>query len=53
MNQTFSKYISQRRHWQFLEIPLFNFSFELWKSLFLLSQEAEIPKFVDVINLNF
>ena len=36
-----------------LVIWLFNFSFELWKSLFLLSQEAVIPKFVDVINLNF
>ena len=36
-----------------LGIPLFDFSFELWKSLFLLSQEGVIPKFLDLTNLNF
>ena len=36
-------------------IPLFNFSFELWKSLcFFLSQEAVlIPKFLNLSNSNF
>ena len=36
-----------------LGISLFNFSFELWRRLLLLSQEAVIPKFLDLRNLNF
>ena len=34
-------------------ILLFNFSFELRKCLFLLSQQAVIPKFLDLSNLNY
>ena len=36
-----------------LGISLFNFSFELWRRLLFLYQEAVIPKFLDLRNLNF
>ena len=49
----FCKYILQRRQGQFWGIHFFNSRFELLKVSIFLSQEAVIPKFLDLNNSNF